>query len=55
MSTVRLTSIGNLVPGYQEFFVAPSKTIIELFKNKKPYFGHGVAMINGQDMFGCRL
>jgi hypothetical protein len=26
--TVRLTSVGNLLPGYQEFQIAPNKTIV---------------------------
>jgi hypothetical protein len=54
-TTVRLTPIGNRVPGYQEFLVAPNETIVGLVKNKKSYFGHGLAMIIGRDMFGCRL
>jgi hypothetical protein len=29
-STVRLTSIGNPVPGCQEFLVAPNETIVGL-------------------------
>jgi hypothetical protein len=55
--TVRLTPIGNPVPGYQEFLVAPSETIVGLVKKKKSYLGHGSLMIIGidQDTFGCRL
>ncbi len=54
--TVRLTPIGNLVPGYQEFLVALSETIVGLVKkNKKSFLGHGSALIIGGDMFGCRL
>ncbi len=30
--TVRLTPIGNLVRGYQEFLVAPNETIVGLVK-----------------------
>ncbi len=32
--TVRLTLIGNPVPGYQEFLVAPSETIVGLVKKE---------------------
>ncbi len=55
--TVRLTPISNPVPGYQEFLVTPSETIVCRAgqKNKKSYLGHGWAMIIGWDMFGCRL
>jgi hypothetical protein len=53
--TIHLTPISNPVPGYQEFCVAPSETIVGLVKKKKSYLGNGSAMIIGQNMFGCRL
>ncbi len=39
-TTIRLTPIGNLVPGYQEFPVAPSETIVGLVKKiRSPTWG----------------
>jgi hypothetical protein len=56
VTTVGLTPIGNPVPGYQEFLVALSETMVELVKkNKKSYLGNGSALIIGRNMFGCRL
>jgi hypothetical protein len=38
--TVHLTPIGNPVPGYQEFLVAPIETIVELVKKiRSPNWG----------------
>ncbi len=45
--TVCLTLVGNQPAGYQEFQIAPSKTIVGKTKKKKSYLGHGSAMIIG--------
>jgi hypothetical protein len=38
--TVRLTPIGNPVPGYQEFLVAPNETVAGLVKKiRSPTWG----------------
>jgi hypothetical protein len=47
IATVRLTSVGNLLPPYQEFQIAPSKNIVGQVKKKKSYLGRGSAMIIG--------
>jgi hypothetical protein len=51
---VHLTSVGILLPGYQEFQIAPSKTIVgQAEKNRSlPCLAHGSAMIIGRDIFG---
>ena len=42
--TVRSTSIGNPVPGNQEFCLVSSKTMVEQVKNEKSHLEHGLRM-----------
>jgi hypothetical protein len=53
--TVRLTSIGNPVPGNQELCLVSSKTMVEQVKNEKSHLEHGLRMKILGDMLGLRL